>query len=141
VKTKKRPPTVPRWASEQQHRSWQGAKAVPNEKYTPIWAGSRIVGEVRGDVFLKRVKPSVHFLKKPPAIAFDISSLHQAQQAGARWVRVIDSEGGKIYQAPLSMVFSKGFQFNRGYGDQIGLGLEHFANGDDLLAEQLGFLR
>ena len=102
-----------------------------------IHVGGRIVGRVEGTVFVKKLKASRHFLHIPPAIAFDIKSLHQAEQAGARWVKVIDLESGKTYQAPISLIFSKGFPVNRGFGDQLGLGIEYFTRGDDPMGAQL----
>lgn len=104
-----------------------------------IWAGNRIVGEVRGDVFYKRVKGSRHFLRKPPSIAFDVASLEDARASGAKTVHIIDEESGKVYRASIPTILSNGFRFNRGRGDQIGLRFVYWQLGDDPLATQLSF--
>lgn len=102
-----------------------------------IRVGSRVVGKVQDGVFIKRVKASQHFLYRPPAIAFDVSSLKQAEKAGARSVTVIDSESDKVYRALMSTIWDRGFRLNRGFGDQIALVLADWTLGDDPLAEQM----
>jgi hypothetical protein len=104
---------------------------------TRIYAGNRVVGLVRGGEFIKRVKGSRHFLRRPPSICFDVSSLEEARNAGASTVKVIDDESGQVYQVPISLIFAKGFIFNRGHGEQIGLVFRYWQTGDDPLARQL----
>ena len=58
----------------------------------PIRVGRQVVGEVQGDTFHKRLRASVHFLRIPPAIAFDVMTLDDAERAGARRVEVTDLE-------------------------------------------------
>jgi len=97
----------------------------------PIYAGNgRVVGEVKNGVFSKKVKASKHFLKKPPAICFDISSLKEAEAAGATHIEIEDTETGKTYHAPLRLVWQKGFTLDRGYGRQIGLLLNLWETGE-----------
>lgn len=84
----------------------------------PIRVGSKTVGTVKGDCFYKRVMASAHFLRKPPAIAFDVSTLRDAEAAGARWVEVTDTESGRVYRAALSTLWERGKGFNRGHGPQ-----------------------
>jgi hypothetical protein len=85
-------------------------------------ANGHVVGQVRGDVFCKTIKPN-HYLKKPPAIAFDICTLDDAEAAGATHVEVTDRESGLVYRASIAHIRAKGFEFDRGWGDQIGLHL------------------
>ncbi len=47
-----------------------------------ISADGRIVGEVRGTTFTKRIRGSLHLLRQPPAIALSVSVLAQAERAG-----------------------------------------------------------
>jgi hypothetical protein len=84
-----------------------------------IYAGSKIAGKVLGDTLYKTIKPE-HFLRRPPAIAFDVSVLDQAIKAGAVKVIVTDSTGTK-YKANIEHIRKAGFYFNRGFGDQVGL--------------------
>ena len=82
-----------------------------------------MVGKVEGDTFYKSISKN-HYLQRPPAIAFDIESLEQAERAGAVYVQVTDRENGTIYKATIQHIREKGKEFNRGYGDQIYLTLE-----------------
>ncbi len=91
-----------------------------------VFAAGRIVGRVDGDTFKKSITGSRHFLRKPPAIAFDVSTLRDVEDAGALSVEVLDRETGRKYHAPISLVLAKGFFFNRGFGEQIGLSLRYF---------------
>ena len=91
---------------------------------TQIYSGSKVIGRVKGDTFQKSIKGSKHMLHKPPAIAFDVSTLDQAERAGAVKVQVIDQETGITYRANLEHIKEKGFTFNRGFGEQIALTME-----------------
>jgi hypothetical protein len=89
---------------------------------TLIFAGSKVIGKVVDGIFYKNINRA-HYLRQPPAIAFDIDSLNQAEKAGASWVQVIDRDRGIVYRASLEHIMTKGFQFNRGWGEQIALPL------------------
>ncbi len=91
---------------------------------TPIYSNGRVVGYVKAGVFYKSISGSKHFLHKPPAIAFDISTLNDAEKAGAVRVEVYDRETRTTYRATLAHVLDKGFTFNRGWGEQIALPFE-----------------
>ncbi len=94
------------------------AQAV-NTPDTPIYAQGRVVGHVTGDTFFKTLRASVHFLKRPPAIAFDISTLFDAQEAGASKVEITDTETGRVYIARIDDILRDGKRFDRGFGKQI----------------------
>jgi hypothetical protein len=110
-------------------------------KYTNIRVGNRIVGSVKDGVFIKTVKASKHFLRVPPAIAFDIDSLKRASEAGAHYVRVIDTDSNRVYVAPISAIWQKGIQVDRGYGRQIALPLKYWNSEGRQYCEQLDFWR
>lgn len=93
---------------------------------TPIYAGGRIVGRVVAGTFSKTIHGSKHFLRQPPAIGFDVRSLGDAQRAGAVRVDVFDRESKVHYVTDIDRIFSKGFRFNRGFGDQIALPLDRW---------------
>jgi hypothetical protein len=93
---------------------------------TPIYAGGKVVGKVEGITFHKSLKASRHFLKIPPAIAFDASTLEDAEKAGAVKVQVTDQETGTIYKTTIAQIRDYGFRVNRGFGDQIALPLPSF---------------
>lgn len=92
-----------------------------NQGYT-IYAGTKIAGKVQGDTFFKTIKPE-WYLRQPPAIAFDVSVIDQAEKAGAVKVIVTDSTNGTQYQSSIEHIRESGFRFNRGWGEQIGLPL------------------
>lgn len=87
----------------------------------PIFAQGKVIGNVRGGVFFKRVRASVHFLRKPAAIALDVASLNDAEKAGAHSVNVEDTESGKVYAASIKTVRAFGLSLNRGFGAQVAL--------------------
>ena len=94
-----------------------------NDYSRKIFVGKKPVGEVFGDEFFKKLHSSIHFLKVPPAIAFDIATIPQAQKLGATRVKIYDQDTDLVYRASIELIITKGFEFNRGYGDQIGLEL------------------
>lgn len=93
-------------------------------EYTPIFAGRKLIGKVSGGVFLRTFRGSVHFLKKPSALAVDVDALESAERAGATWARFTDAETHRTYCAPLALFRERGFHFNRGFGFQVGLALD-----------------
>lgn len=95
----------------------------PLKRGTPIEVGGRVVGYVRDGTFHKRLVGSKHFLRRPPAIALDLQSLHDAAAAGATRVRIFDIEGDAYYNALVTTILRKGFAFDRGHGVQIALPL------------------
>ena len=62
---------------------------------TPVRVGRHVVGHARGDTFYKVLQPA-HFLRKPPAICFDISSLADAEALGARKAHVTNAKTGQL---------------------------------------------
>lgn len=91
-----------------------------SEQGIPIYVGATIVGRVRGDTFYKRVHKG-HYLRYPPAICFDVSTLEDAKAAGATKAEIRDMDSGKEYIAPIALILEKGIPVSRGHGKQIGL--------------------
>ena len=102
---------------------------------TPVRVGRHVVGYVRGDTFYKVLQPG-HFLRKPPAICFDVSSLTDAAALGARKAHVTNSKTGQVYQAAFSTIHARGFPVRR-VSEQVGLELLYWQTGGGQLAEQL----
>lgn len=93
--------------------------------YTPIFSvGGKPCGKVGGDTWYKTIAGSRHILRQPPAIAFDLETVNQAERAGAVRVRVTDRETGTLYTASLAHIREAGFSFDRGFGWQIALPLQ-----------------
>ena len=83
----------------------------------------RPVAAVCGGVLRKRVHSSRHFLRTPPAIAFDAAILSKAAALGADRVEVEDLDTGAVYSALLASLQRHGFTLDRGAGRQIALAL------------------
>jgi hypothetical protein len=79
----------------------------------------RVIGEVVGREFRKRVRGSIHFLHEPEGIASDVKALYDAKRLGADRVKVTDAETGIIYTSPIALIFAKGVRLDRGHGEQI----------------------
>lgn len=92
---------------------------------TPIKVNGKKVGYVDGGVFYKHLKPE-HFLKIPPSIAFEITSLLDAVRAGAIYVCIFDEARSREWWAPIDLIWKMGETFNRGYGYQVRLGLQYW---------------
>ncbi len=98
----------------------------------------KVIGEVKGDLFIKKVVGSFHFLFSPPAIANDLLALQTADRLGAKVCLVIDKQTKKRYYAPFSTIYAKGFKIDRGHGLQIALPMHHWSH--EYPAEQPSFL-
>ena len=116
----------------------QAAAKGKRPSSTPIYSGTRIIGEVRGEVFHKTIIGSKHLLKQPPAIATDDDALEQAERAGARWMEVRDSESKTTYRASLELLHSSGFPVKRHFGAQTGLTLNLWSRKKQGDSEQPG---
>lgn len=105
----------------------------------------KAVAELRGETLTKRVRGSAHMLHHPRrAWAIDAGVLVAAERRGARVVEVLDTETGTTYRAGIAQFHLRGFTVDRGYGEQRGLALEHWATGDAVrppaaVPVQLGF--
>jgi hypothetical protein len=86
-----------------------------------VMVKNKTVGEVVGDTFYKKILGSKHLLRKPPAIAFDTTSLIQAQRYGATMIRVLDKESNIVYESTFEYLKEQGFDINRKYGKQRAL--------------------
>ena len=104
-----------------------GAKRHPAK--TPIYVHGRSspIGYVEGQTFHKSISGSKHLLRSPRAIAFDRSTLVDAERAGAVTAHVTDDESRTVYRASIADIWAHGFAVHRGYGDQVALALTRWA--------------
>lgn len=98
-----------------------------SRKPIPIFSNGKVVGKVSGETFVKRLYRSRHFLRIPPAICFAVSSLDDAELAGAKLVEIFERESGAIYRAPIELIRSRGIRVCRKHGEQIGLPLAYWS--------------
>jgi|GEM_PF-663951 len=103
-----------------------------NSQSAPIHrSDGRIVGEVRDGVFQKHVRGSVHFLREPRAVGFDVSALRDAERAGAKSILIFDDETGAEYRTSFRHFWRKSFSVQRGHGDQRAMRLTEFNKPDE----------
>ena len=81
----------------------------------------KVIGVVMKDTFHKRVHSSKHFLRKPPAIAFDEDCIDRAKKLGATKIMVHDLDTKKRYMANYDLFERKSIKLNRGFGTQLAL--------------------
>ena len=93
--------------------------------------GKKVVGNVKGDTLNKIVDSSKHFLRTPPAIAFDELALSKAEEFGASKVIVKDTLTGVKYHSTINAIRTRGFAFNRGLGSQVGLALSEWSKNEE----------
>jgi hypothetical protein len=79
-----------------------------------------------GDTWTKSVRASVHQLRAPKAWALDVADLDAAERAGVRVCHIHDMESLRHFWATLATVRAHGFTFERRFGPQIALTLEHW---------------
>ena len=84
-------------------------------------ASGRLVGKVVGDTLIKNVRGSRHFLRTPPAIAFDEVAIKAAEEAGATVIQVNDLDSGLRYRASMPYFLVRSFEVDRGFGKQLAL--------------------
>jgi hypothetical protein len=77
----------------------------------------------------KKVDSESHFLRKPPAIAYDATVIQQATKAGVVYHVVFDKHTGECWSAWHQTILDQGFELDRGYGRQIALDLKYWTQG------------
>lgn len=97
--------------------------AVRHSYYTQ---SGKIAATLEGRTLRKRVRASVHMLRRPPAWAIDRSILEAARRDGAVVVEIFDTESRRVFTAPIVAFDLHGLGFNRGFGDQVALPLAHW---------------
>lgn len=83
-------------------------------------------GVLRGDVWHKKTRVSIHMLRAPRAWAVDLSDLDAAERCGVAMVNILDLECLTHYWAAPGTIRRHGFRVERGHGVQVALALEHW---------------
>lgn len=100
------------------------AQPYPYKK--PLTLNGKVVGMIFGQELVKVAQGSKHMLRSPKAWAFDARALAAARDLGVTTVRVEDTETGRVYRADLSAIYTHGYSFDRGFGEQIALPLTYW---------------
>jgi len=110
---------------------------LPKINSTTIRVYGQNVGEVVGDVFIKYVKMSRHFFKKHNGWCFNVSTLYDSLNAGARWVELREQEMPQTFRAAIATIFDEGIKdVDEGHGKQLCLPLKDWSRGDEPYGEQ-----
>lgn len=90
--------------------------------YTP---DGKVAGVIVGGVLTKTISKA-HYLTNPPAIALDAGAVAQADAAHVTQIVITDRDSGKVYGASLSELYTHGWRFNRGWGEQYAMRLSRW---------------
>lgn len=104
----------------QSQRQWESTNRTANSQ------SGKVVGTVSGEFLRKSVSASRHFLRTPPAIAWDLTALDDARQRGVTRCEVRDRESGRVYTTSLDAFYAKGVPIDRGFGRQLALPLAYW---------------
>lgn len=91
-----------------------------------IRVGEKVIGEIEGDVFIKKVSGSKHRLKSPPAWAVDANSWDNQISPVCKFVQVYDREQGKSYWSTVANFNQYKGLIDRGFEPQYFLALNRW---------------
>jgi hypothetical protein len=83
--------------------------------------------EIDGVIYLIKSCKDRHFLRQPPAIAYDCSIIDLADSYNVQYL-LVNSEGKAKYKISLAAFKEKSFKINRGFGPQLACTLENWAS-------------
>ncbi len=101
--------------------STQSVSRSPAPRQELRAANGQVVAVGEGAELVKHIYGSLHFLRQPAGIAFDVDHLEKSEAAGRLRVVVTDRETGIVYRAPLAAFWQHGVRIDRGYGPQVAL--------------------
>jgi hypothetical protein len=90
------------------------------------WANGKVVGTFTGNTLFKRLDERKHFLRHPPAIAYDAEVIEEAYEREVEYLVVEEIAQGELYTAKIDLIYEFGFEVNRGHGEQIALPLQYW---------------
>jgi hypothetical protein len=100
---------------------------MPTKKVYIMRVGNKITGQVIGDTFHKRIKTN-HILLSPPGLAVNTENLFTAQNLGAIYCHITNTETNIEYWITINEFLADGFRVDRGYGLQKGLPFIRFSH-------------
>jgi hypothetical protein len=78
----------------------------------------KIIGDIEGGVFTKRVNGKVHMLREPMAWAIDQRAYEEHVKKACHTIVIIDTENGTKYKVSTKVFDEKRVFMNRGFGPQ-----------------------
>jgi hypothetical protein len=94
-----------------------------------------VVARVVDGIMIAKRQESKHKLRRPEGWAFDSTVIEQAQNAGARRIRITCGDTGVTYRVLFSDFMDNAFPLNRGFNNQLVLVLKYWDTGEQ--SEQL----
>lgn len=84
--------------------------------------------DIDGEIYLIKSCKSKHFLRQPPAIAYDCSIIDLAQAYNVEYLVVTNIETKAKYRISFADFKQKSFGINRGFGPQLACTLENWTS-------------
>jgi len=123
------------------HRSREGLKdckhhnhctSVKNPVNSPIKVESKIIGQLLGNTFVKRVIGSKHQLRKPPAWCISKEAFCREILPNTENIIIEDQESGLTYQTSTETFAERAFEIQRGgFELQLALTLNYWERQDN----------
>jgi hypothetical protein len=138
----KNPPSSQRWVSSgQNHRTRVNGKSIVSPNSTPIYCNGKVIGEVTGEIFHKTVTRQKHLFRKFNGYAFNIGTLQQAEQAGAKFVEIRERDTCNTFKVSIETIYKLGISPPvNDYGPQLCLALRYWRCDGKSSNGQLSFL-
>jgi hypothetical protein len=101
-------------------KHYNSSLSINRSNRQPVFLpNGKVTGNIIDGEFIKTVCSSKHFLRKPPAIAFDESVIEEIQKQNVAKLVIKDRESNHTYTLTLEAFLSKSFSLNRGFGVQL----------------------
>lgn len=91
---------------------------------------NKIIGELNGDVFTKKVKFSKHYMKIYDAWGLDLKMFLEHLFPKNAQIYIEDTESGSVYHISARNWAANGIFRDFGYGEQIFCPRKHFTRSD-----------
>ena len=95
-------------------------------------AKGKVVGELAGDIYRKKVEGSKHLLKMMDAWGIDKSIVVELVSLGAQEIRILDTETDIVYSIPVTTFVDKSVVRDFGDTEQMFLS-RHFFTKEELV--------
>lgn len=111
---------------DSEHHPYSTTPANSVNRGVEVYEGNKIIGQIDGRTFVKKVKGSKHQLRKPPAWAISKQAFCGEILPNTENIIVWDSETGTRYEVATSTFADQAFEIERGFEPQLALELRHW---------------
>ena len=92
-----------------------------------IKVGEKVIGEIKGEIFVKKVIGSKHRLQNPPAWAVDANAWDNQISPVCKYILIVDTEGQKNYWSTVDNFDKHKGLLDRGFDPQYFLALNRWS--------------